>query len=170
MQRHRRMVLAAAAALTFGVAACSSNASPAASAGDASPDNPLIDCRAVTDAEIGVVVDASASKHLIDHTSCTWHAQGPDGATDISFTWSRHATLWTAETAAKQQGYTTEPVDLQHGSGFYARNPHDADECKLAAEDQGVVTWGVRDENRDVRPDPCNAALQLTNLTVKADY
>ncbi|ELB87705.1 lipoprotein [Rhodococcus wratislaviensis IFP 2016] len=71
--------------------------------------------------------------------TCRWNTKGPEGDTDLTFTFSAHDSLQQLWRQARRGGLETERLVVTKevldttitATGFYARNPRDPGVCAV---------------------------------------
>ncbi|MFG1798471.1 DUF3558 family protein [Nocardia sp. NPDC049149] len=161
----------AAVAVVALATGCASNDVPEAA--PAAARTPFADCAPLSTDQISEAVHADS---LVAHRTpqaCLWDAQIGTGDAGISFAFSADESLQQLWDRARANGFQTEHMIItQHALGtvtataFYIRNPHDPDDCAVAAASNGSITWRVQNRSRPAALDPCAAALQLATMMV----
>jgi hypothetical protein len=160
---------AIAVLLAATVAGCSGGGSTQTQSTQDDDPNILIGCGPLSDQALAGQLKATSVRRQTAPTTCTWIAQTPSGATDISYSYFSGDVLGRETQVAAQFGYQLDKVVIKKFGGMYWRDPQDPGSCGVTAFDAGTVTWWVQNRDHAAQPDPCAAAMGMMNATLAMD-
>jgi hypothetical protein len=130
--------------------------------------NLLTECDTVTDEEIMKAVDSTAIERIFFGAICRWDLSGSSGNTKVTFNWFEIGSLEVERTTLEKLKYTITDITIQGRRAIQMQRPGDPDSCGVTAgaPDQGIIGWWVQFRPGSPHPDPCAAAVKLTELTL----
>jgi hypothetical protein len=181
MQAMRRLLeragtaVAAAAAVTVAVVACSQTVggtAERASPGVPNPDRSYgyVDdrCGLLHDDSVKDLLRAKALVKPFSGAVCQYLLSVDDGLVDVVFSWFDKGALDRERRVATDRGSRITDADVERHPAFLAQRPDNPKACSAtAAAGHGVLTWWV--QFRPQAGDACAAAEKLLAATLSAD-